>query len=65
MGLTRYTTRYTTSVSTCPAPVARAAPRMPIFGQGPSPKMSRGSSTRLASEPHSMAAMAVLMRPTA
>ena len=46
-------------------PVARAAPRIPISGKKPMPKIMSGSRMMLAMQPHSRLAMVVFIRPAA
>ena len=57
--------RYTKTVKTWPRPVASAAPRIPISGKMPMPKIMRGSRMILARQPHRRLAMVVFIRPAA
>ena len=53
------------SVKIWPMPVASAAPAMPIFGNGPMPKISIGSRMILQTEPAIRPTIVTRMRPTA
>ena len=46
-------------------PVASAAPRIPIAGNGPMPKMSSGSSTIFVTQPDITISMVAFMQPIA
>ena len=49
----------------CEATVASAAPRIPSSGNGPTPKMSRGSNTILVTTPMAINTVGVMKSPTA
>ena len=53
------------SETTCPMPVAQAAPAIPMAGIGPKPKIMIGSSTILTRQPISMLIIETFMRPIA
>ena len=62
---TAYKTTYSKSVLTCPMPVARAAPSIPIFGNGPMPNIKSGSSMIFTIQPVISPAMEAFILPTA
>ena len=53
------------SETSCPTPVASAAPAITIFGKNASPKISIGSRMMFVTQPPSRAIMDTFIRPTA